>query len=149
MVKGESNNFVMSENLEYDLIVIGAGIVGCATAFTFGNQGRKVLLIERDMSEPDRIVGELLQPGGVIVLEKLGLKDCLENIDSIPCYGYGVFYKNECVHVPYPKIKNNISYQGRSFHHGRFVMNLRRAVSKVSKYVFYIFSYSHIPSDVI
>ena len=39
----------------------------------FANQGRQVLLIERDWSEPDRIVGELLQPGGVQALQRLGL----------------------------------------------------------------------------
>lgn len=36
--------------------------------------GRRVSLIERDMSEPDRIVGELLQPGGYNALKKLGLE---------------------------------------------------------------------------
>ena len=36
--------------------------------------GRRVCLIERDMSEPDRIVGELLQPGGYNALKKLGLE---------------------------------------------------------------------------
>lgn len=61
--------------------------------------------------------------------------DCLENIDSIPCYGYGIYYKNECIHLSYPKVKNDIPHQGRSFHHGRFIMNLRRAVSRVPKYV--------------
>ena len=30
-------------------------------------------LLERDLSEPDRIVGELLQPGGFRALKKLGL----------------------------------------------------------------------------
>ena len=35
--------------------------------------GRRVLLLERDLREPDRIVGELLQPGGVMP-EVLGLE---------------------------------------------------------------------------
>lgn len=62
----------------YDVAIIGAGIFGTAMASAFGKQGRKVLLLERDLSEPDRIVGELLQPGGVQALEKLGLRgmDC-------------------------------------------------------------------------
>lgn len=58
----------------YDVVIVGAGILGCALAAAFGKQGRHVLLLERDLSEPDRIVGELLQPGGVSALEKLGLK---------------------------------------------------------------------------
>lgn len=36
--------------------------------------GRRVLVIERDLSEPDRIVGELLQPGGYLKLIELGLE---------------------------------------------------------------------------
>lgn len=59
---------------EYDLIIVGAGIVGCAAARAFGSDGRRVLLLERDLSEPDRIVGELLQPGGVNALKQLGLE---------------------------------------------------------------------------
>lgn len=36
--------------------------------------GRKVHVIERDLTEPDRIVGELLQPGGYLKLIELGLQ---------------------------------------------------------------------------
>lgn len=44
--------------------------------------GRRVLLLERDFSEPDRIVGELLQPGGYLMLKKMGLADCTDGIDA-------------------------------------------------------------------
>lgn len=36
--------------------------------------GRQVHVIERDFTEPDRIVGELLQPGGYLKLIELGLE---------------------------------------------------------------------------
>ena len=62
---------------EADVVIVGAGIVGCAAAVAFGKQGRSVILLERSLKEPDRIVGELLQPGGVNALEKLGLKGTL------------------------------------------------------------------------
>lgn len=65
---------------EYDLIIVGAGIVGCSAARAFGSDGRKVLLLERDLAEPDRIVGELLQPGGINALKELGLQGILEEI---------------------------------------------------------------------
>lgn len=64
----------MSLEKSYDVAIIGAGIIGPALAKTFAEDGRKVLLIERDLAEPDRIVGELLQPGGVRALTKLGLR---------------------------------------------------------------------------
>lgn len=36
--------------------------------------GRRIHIIERDLNEPDRIVGELLQPGGYLKLIELGLE---------------------------------------------------------------------------
>jgi hypothetical protein len=45
--------------------------------------GRRVHVIERDLSEPDRIVGELLQPGGYLKLLELGLEGKQELIIQI------------------------------------------------------------------
>src|SRR5690349_21651367 len=91
---------------EADVVVVGAGIFGCAIAYALANQGRSVILLERWMHEPDRIVGELLQPGGVEALRKLGLSKCLEGIDAIPCYGYHVLYRNDDCAFPYPVMDN-------------------------------------------
>ena len=66
----------------WDLAVVGAGVAGCALAFSQGRLGRRVLVIERDLAQPDRIVGELLQPGGYLALSRLGLAQCCEGIDS-------------------------------------------------------------------
>lgn len=63
---------------EADVVIVGAGIVGCAAAVAFGKQGRSVILLEKSMKEPDRIVGELLQPGGVNALRQLGMEGALE-----------------------------------------------------------------------
>ena len=41
-----------------------------------------MLLLERDLSQPDRIVGELLQPGGYLLLKRLGLAHCCDGIDA-------------------------------------------------------------------
>ncbi|GAB1213184.1 Squalene epoxidase [Aspergillus terreus] len=113
---------------EADVVIVGAGILGCALAVALGRQGRSVLLLERSMKEPDRIVGELLQPGGVQALEQLGLADCLEGIDAIPVEGYYVSYFGNAVSIPYPKpTPSSPRPEGRSFHHGRFVMKLREA----------------------
>lgn len=62
------------EHHEADIVIVGAGVLGCAAAAAFGRQGRSVLLLEKSLKEPDRIVGELLQPGGVRALEELGLR---------------------------------------------------------------------------
>jgi len=39
-------------------------------------------VLERDLQQPDRIVGELLQPGGYLMLKKLGMESCVDDIDS-------------------------------------------------------------------
>jgi hypothetical protein len=46
-----------------------------------------VHVIERDLTEPDRIVGELLQPGGYLKLIELGLEGSLNSsfINYISC----------------------------------------------------------------
>ncbi|KAJ3268783.1 hypothetical protein HDV01_002297 [Terramyces sp. JEL0728] len=103
---------------DYDIIIIGAGVLGTAAAYSLGNIGKKVLLIERDWKEPDRIVGELLQPGGVEALRQMNM----EGIDGIAVYGYAVIKKDAEVVLPYPDVDIN---QGLSFHHGKFIMNLR------------------------
>lgn len=126
---------------EADVVVVGAGVFGCAAAFALAKQGRSVLLLERWLREPDRIVGELLQPGGVSALEKLGLAHCLEGIDAIKVEGYEVIYYGTGIGIPYPpnvgatgSLSGN-EYtnekgglpEGKAFHHGRFITQLRRA----------------------
>lgn len=60
----------------WDMVIVGAGVAGSALAFNMARQGRRVLLLERDLTEPDRIVGELLQPGGLLKLKELGGSRC-------------------------------------------------------------------------
>lgn len=128
---------------EADVVVVGAGIFGCAVAVALAKQGRSIILLEKSLKEPDRIVGELLQPGGVAALEILGLADCLEDIDAVRVVGYNVIYYGQEVEIPYPenaggRIKPDVNGspkvrsrpEGRSFHHGRFIRRLREACSR-------------------
>ncbi|KAG9926665.1 squalene epoxidase, partial [Aureobasidium melanogenum] len=126
---------------EADVVIIGAGILGCALAVAFSDQGRSVILLEKSLKQPDRIVGELLQPGGVAALEELGLADCLEDIDAIKVLGYDVIYHGDEVAIPYPENAASTTTnsnekqkksrpEGRSFHHGRFIQKLRERALK-------------------
>ncbi|XP_065154786.1 squalene monooxygenase [Paramisgurnus dabryanus] len=111
-----------------DIIIVGAGVLGAAMATVLARDGRRVTVVERDMREPDRIVGELLQPGGCRALKELGLEDTVEGLDAHVVYGY-VIHDLESrteVEISYPQEENNIQ-GGRAFHHGRFIMGLRRA----------------------
>lgn len=59
---------------EPDVVIVGAGVLGSAMAAVLARDGKRVTVVERDMKEPDRIVGELLQPGGYRALKELGLE---------------------------------------------------------------------------
>ncbi|RWW62018.1 hypothetical protein BHE74_00030879 [Ensete ventricosum] len=73
-----------------EVIIVGAGVAGSALAYTLGKDGRSVHVIERDLSEPDRIVGELLQPGGYLKLLELGLEAYKERYVYILCGSFQV-----------------------------------------------------------
>lgn len=68
------------------MIIVGSGIVGSALATVLARDGRRVTLIERDLKEPDRIVGELLQPGGCKALKLLGLQGNNSSVCDIFVY---------------------------------------------------------------
>lgn len=120
---------MQSRSEPYDVIIVGAGIAGCSLAHALSTLPRarplRIALLERSLAQPDRIVGELLQPGGVNALRQLALDTCLENIDAVPVRGYCVVDDGKSVHIPYPG-----THEGRSFHHGRFIMALRDAAER-------------------
>ena len=63
--------------MHYDLIVIGAGIGGCALSITMVRSGSKVLLLEASEVYEDRVRGEWIAPWGVKEVQSLGLYDLL------------------------------------------------------------------------
>ena len=131
---------------ESEVLIVGAGILGTALAIALARapHNRSVTLLEKSLKEPDRIVGELLQPGGVSALRKLGLEDCLEDIDSIKVKGYEVIYYGKGVEIAYPEnageamrtptspelAKRSGRPEGRSFHHGRLIRKLRETAMR-------------------
>lgn len=112
-------------------------------------------MLERDLSQPDRIVGELLQPGGYLKLKELGLADCVKEIDSqkvshsvsalsslahlsksgnkpglLQVYGYCILKNGKEAKIGYPTKGFDADISGRSFHNGRFVQRLRQAAAR-------------------
>ncbi|KAK2398718.1 Squalene epoxidase 1 [Trifolium repens] len=125
---------IKSEKLngDADVIIVGAGVAGAALAYTLGKDGRRVHVIERDLSEPDRIVGELLQPGGYLKLVELGLEDCVNNIDAQKVFGYALFKDGKHTRLSYPLEKFHSDVSGRSFHNGRFIQRMREKAASLS-----------------
>ncbi|AWO97084.1 putative squalene monooxygenase [Scophthalmus maximus] len=113
---------------EPEVVIVGAGVLGSAMAAVLARDGRRVTVVERDLREPDRIVGELLQPGGYKALRELGLEGAVEGLDAHQVNGYVIHDRASSteVEIPYPQEEESIQC-GRAFHHGRFIMGLRRA----------------------
>jgi 2-polyprenyl-6-methoxyphenol hydroxylase-like FAD-dependent oxidoreductase len=67
-------------HLETDVVVIGASVAGCAAAALYGQQGLRVLLVDRvtDPAAYKKQCSHAIQPAAVPVLERLGVADALE-----------------------------------------------------------------------
>lgn len=128
LIGAAASTSISSQN-DPEVIIVGSGVLGSALAAVLSRDGRKVTVIERDLQEPDRILGEYLQPGGYHVLKDLGLEDTVEGIDAQFVHGYVVHDRESKsdVLVPYPLLEDNRVQSGRAFHHGRFIMSLRKA----------------------
>lgn len=87
----------------YDVIVVGAGVVGPCVATALARQGRRVLIIEREWSKPNRIVGELMQPSGLYSLKQLGMIKAVNGIEAIHVDGYYISFYNKEITIPYPE----------------------------------------------
>ncbi|XP_023877787.2 squalene monooxygenase SE1 [Quercus suber] len=126
------NGICQSEiNRSTDVVIVGAGVAGAALAYTLGKEGRQVHVIERDLSEPDRIVGELLQPGGYLKLIELGLEDCVNEIDAQKVFGYALYKDGKNAKLSYPLEEFPADVAGRSFHNGRFIQRLREKAASL------------------
>lgn len=113
------------EDKRFDVVIVGAGVAGSAMAHALATIPRQkpwsVALIERSFSEPERPVGEALQPGGVEAIRELGMESALDNNYAILLEGYLLVNGSDSISLPYKK-----GNEGRTFHHGKFVMGLRR-----------------------
>ncbi|KAJ9538041.1 hypothetical protein OSB04_030774 [Centaurea solstitialis] len=112
-----------------DVIIVGAGVAGAALAYTLAKDGRRVHVLERDLSEPDRIVGEVLHPGGYLKLVELGLEDCVEGIEAQRVSGYVFYLDGKNIRLDYPLGKFDSNVKGNSFHNGRFIQRMRNKAS--------------------
>ena len=61
-----------------DVVVIGAGPVGCTAALAFAAKGADVLVLEANPKGAQRLAGEWLHPPALDVLEDLGVDPHVE-----------------------------------------------------------------------
>jgi flavin-dependent dehydrogenase len=63
----------------YDVIVVGAGPAGAATAALFAEQGRRVLLVDKARFPRPKACAEYVSPGGVAIIGRLGALTPIES----------------------------------------------------------------------
>ena len=113
-------------NKKFDVCIVGAGIAGATMAANLAKQGKEIVIVERNLSERNVIIGELLQPGGVQRLQEMGFESFLDNIDAQPVYGYDMIFEEKDSHIPYPN--KNGEPSGYGFRNGAFLQNIRKHI---------------------
>jgi menaquinone-9 beta-reductase len=75
----------MAIKRRFDVVIVGAGIAGCAAARLYGERGLRVALIDRRTGIDDykRICTHFIQPSATPVIERLGLAALIENAGGI------------------------------------------------------------------
>src|SRR6478609_10387866 len=65
------------DRLDYDAVIVGASLAGCATAIGLGRAGARVALVEKrpDPAAFKRICSHFIQASAVPTLERLDLLD--------------------------------------------------------------------------
>lgn len=70
-----------------EVIVVGAGPAGAATAILLAESGRSVLVLDRARLPREKVCGEYLSPEGGRVLDRLGVLKSLEAAGAAPLGG--------------------------------------------------------------
>ena len=108
----------------YDVVICGAGPVGCVAALAFAHAGKRVLVLEADPRASDRLAGEWLHPNAIAILDSLGV-DLAPAVPYATGRGFTIHPEDgsEPIALPYPAGK-----AGFACEHALLVETLRAHV---------------------
>ncbi|MDQ6919144.1 MAG: NAD(P)/FAD-dependent oxidoreductase [Candidatus Dormibacteraeota bacterium] len=101
----------MATRLDAQVIVVGAGPVGSVLAMLLGRSGVTTLVLEKASFPRDKACGEGLMPGGVAVLEGLGIDLAREGFPQIG----GVAYRTPGVGTMFGAFRAGPGLPGHGF----------------------------------
>src|SRR5688572_19260266 len=86
-LRGRASQDNVAPMVDADVVIVGGGIAGSATALRLARAGIDVVVIERATFPRDKPCGEGLLPHGIEVLAELGCADILDTIEAQPFRG--------------------------------------------------------------
>jgi 2-polyprenyl-6-methoxyphenol hydroxylase-like FAD-dependent oxidoreductase len=92
-----------------DVAIAGAGIAGSTLAILLGRQGFSVELFERCEFPKEKACGEGLMPGGVAVLQRLGLADA---VGGAPFHGVRYHFGRVVAEGRFPRLAAHLPATG-------------------------------------
>jgi flavin-dependent dehydrogenase len=102
-----------------DVLVLGAGPAGAATALQVARAGARVAVLERERFPRRKVCGEFLSPEGCAVLERLGLRDTIVDLGAHPIDRFRLTdLRGRSIESPLPDLGP----------HGRQALGISRAV---------------------
>ncbi len=114
----------------YDVVIIGAGLAGCATARALRladpQRRRKILLVDKCKGVHPQFSGEFIHPRGAQILDDLGFYEPLHRAGAVDVDGFVVFEHADApqIGLEYGSVPNQRA-RGLSVHHKTLVRTLR------------------------
>jgi flavin-dependent dehydrogenase len=87
----------------YDVIIIGAGPAGCASALFLHQKGLRVRVLDRAAFPRDKVCGEFISPAADEILEELGVLEDIQESNPMRLQGVAVSsYGKPELRIDYP-----------------------------------------------
>ncbi len=120
----------MSNDEKKDVVIVGAGIAGCATARALSladpEGKRKIVVVDRYREVHPRFSGEFIHPRGAQVLEDLGFYGALREAGAVDVDGFAAYENADAHHIDlaYASVRGERP-RGLSVHHKTLVRVMR------------------------
>jgi len=94
--------------LETDVLVVGAGPGGSATAYHLARHGIDVTVVERSAFPREKVCGDGLTPRGVAALLKMGVDPAEPGFERVK--GLRVHSREATIELPFPQLRTFPDY---------------------------------------